>query len=330
MNMKKQLKNSVIKCICRFTVLLTVASFVRFESVAQSMTDNNSGYGWALARVSVACVREKPGHAAELGTQLIMGTPVKLIGREGGWWKVEAPDGYVGYVIDNSLTPLSDASMERWKNSHRGVVVSGDQAYVYDNCGSSPMGRVTDVVNGSILTVGGSLNGDFVEVELPDGRKGVIASSAIADLEQWASEPCDMDSLVAFACRHMGVPYLWGGTSSKSMDCSGLTKIAYLSQGVILPRNASQQAVIGKPVASINQMQPGDLLCFGNRRSGKVNHVGIYIGNGRFVHSSGFVRISSLMPDQDDYESVYLITTRHLSVADLQKMALKNHSWFFN
>ncbi len=286
---------------------------------------------WALAKVSVACVREKPSHAAELGTQVVMGTPVKLHGKNGAWWKIETPEGYQGYVIDNSLRLMSRDAMAEWRAAKRVVVTSGDQTYIYSDCGQSVSERISDVVNGSILVGSASDEIDSalgcVAVLLPDGRRGCIASNDIEDLESLASNTCNMDSVVAFAQRHMGVPYLWGGTSSKSMDCSGLSKIAYFSQGIILPRNASQQAKIGQSV-SVGEMQPGDLLFFGNRSSGKINHVGIYIGDGRFIHSSGRVRVSSLDASCPDYEPIDLIVARRFGRVELDKLSLRTHPWY--
>lgn len=282
---------------------------------------------WGLVRISVANVREKPSHAAEMGTQVVMGTPLKLWEKSDGWWRVETPDGYKGYVIDNSLTVKTQDELDGWKRAQRVVVTSSDQTYVYDGDADR---RVTDVVNGSLLEVDGDEMGiDVVAVRLPDGRRGVIASDEVMEVKRWASRECDKNGVVRFTENLMGVPYLWGGTSSKSMDCSGLSKIAYLSEGIILPRNASAQAKVGVKVDSWRNLKAGDLIFFGNRETGRVNHVGIYISDGRYIHSSGRVRVSSLNREDVDYEETDVIVMRRLSDSDLEKMSVKNNSWYF-
>jgi soluble lytic murein transglycosylase-like protein len=92
-------------------------------------------------------------------------------------------------------------------------------------------------------------------------------------------------AVVADATKYLGVPYLWGGTDpSKGLDCSGLTQRVYADMGISLPRTAAQQASAGRPVASLADAQPGDLVFFdySSSRAG-VDHVGIYIGNGQMI-----------------------------------------------
>jgi soluble lytic murein transglycosylase-like protein len=81
------------------------------------------------------------------------------------------------------------------------------------------------------------------------------------------------------------VPYRWGGTNpATGLDCSGLTQRVYADMGISLPRTAAQQASAGRPVASLADAQPGDLVFFdySSSRAG-IDHVGIYIGNGQMI-----------------------------------------------
>jgi len=105
------------------------------------------------------------------------------------------------------------------------------------------------------------------------------------------------DALVKTARDFIDVPYLWGGTSSeKGFDCSGLTMTVYQLNGLNLPRHSLKQFEVGRSVGKDN-LQKGDLVFFAVKGKGKVSHVGVYIGDGRFIHapSSGKkIRIDSL------------------------------------
>lgn len=90
------------------------------------------------------------------------------------------------------------------------------------------------------------------------------------------------DAVVADARKYLGVPYVWGGTDpKKGLDCSGLVQKVYADLGYDLPRVSYQQATAGRPVASLDEAQPGDILAFGS----PVHHVGIYIGNNRMIEA---------------------------------------------
>ncbi len=110
--------------------------------------------------------------------------------------------------------------------------------------------------------------------------------------------------MLAIAHRYLGRPYRYGGSSSRGFDCSGFALHVYRAVGVHLPHSASAQARIGKPVPR-HQLQPGDLVFF-RTRGRRISHVGIYIGNGKFIHASsarGRVRIDSL--DKGYYKQRY-------------------------
>ncbi|PZA18976.1 lytic transglycosylase [Modestobacter versicolor] len=91
--------------------------------------------------------------------------------------------------------------------------------------------------------------------------------------------------VVGAATKYLGVPYKWGGTDpATGLDCSGFTQRVYADLGISIPRTSSQQATAGRPVASLAEAQPGDLVFFDNSssRSG-IDHVGLYIGGGKMI-----------------------------------------------
>ncbi len=103
--------------------------------------------------------------------------------------------------------------------------------------------------------------------------------------------------LVKTAQRFIGVPYRWGGEDSKNgFDCSGLTMVSYRLNGLNLPRNSRAQYQAGRAVKK-DQLQQGDLVFFATKGGTRVTHVGMYVGDGRFIHAprtGQTIRISSL------------------------------------
>jgi hypothetical protein len=180
---------------------------------------------------------------------------------------------------------------------------------------------VSDLVAGDILT-GLTSDGNWVKVQLPDDREGWVESGYLMQWEEWiSSRETSVDNLISTAKSMLGVPYLWGGTSIKGVDCSGFTKTIFYLNGQVIPRDASQEINEGEEVdteKNWENLQVGDLLFFGEKatddRKERVVHVGMWIGNNEFIHSRGRVRISSFdpaSPNYDEYElNRYLRTKR--------------------
>ncbi len=254
-----------------------------------------------IVRVSVANVRGRAAHSAEMVTQTVMGWTARILKRQAGWYFVHTePDGYLGWIEELQLTVVDDATAAAWNAGVR-VIVTAPYTVVAEQpqTGAFP---VTDVVAGSILRAAGR-TGDWTAVSLADGRRGFVASAHVEDIDTWkTSRRPTPDNIERTARAFLGVPYLWGGTSSKGLDCSGYTKTVFRLNGIELPRDTDQQATQGTEVptdAGMTQWRKGDLMFFGTaataERPERISHVAIYLGDGEFLHASGLVRRNSLV-----------------------------------
>jgi SH3-like domain-containing protein len=264
----------------------------------------------ALVTNSVANIRSDPRHSAELATQALMGTPLKVLKKSGSWYLVQTPDEYISWVDAAAIVRLDPQVMEEWMGREK-VVVTEMIGNIYRDENKNEI--ISDVTAGNVLELL-ETNEQTFRVQLPDGRTGYVPIAHAVPYERWKnSRSTDDLSLINTAKQMMGSPYLWGGTSPKGMDCSGFTKTIYFLNGKVIPRDASQQILEGELVdteKNWEDLEVGDLLFFGVPATAdtkeRVVHVGMWIGENRFIHSRGRVRISSFDPDDENFDAYEL------------------------
>jgi gamma-D-glutamyl-L-lysine dipeptidyl-peptidase len=288
-----------------------------------------------LVTISVASIRKLPAHNAEMVSQSVLGTPVVILKNEGTWSLIQTPDHYIGWAESLSVEPMTVSGIADWKRSDR-VITIINSGWIYTSPDES--GVTGDFVAGSIFVRKGD-NQSYTKVELPDGREGYIRRKSVSDFNIWKETvECSEESIVRSALTFIGLPYLWGGSSTKAVDCSGFSQSVYYLNGVILLRDASLQALHGLNVditSGYGQLKPGDLLFFGTRESSKlhVTHVAIYIGDSEYINSSGRVMINSLDSTRSSFNrfraNSLLAAKRIIGTFDDPGIVrIKSHPWY--
>jgi SH3-like domain-containing protein len=322
-------KSEIIKTLSNLGIKLTDSLIILPDTLS-----NNKYMG--LVSLSVINLRKKPDHAAELVSQAIMGTPVLILKSSDSWLLVQTPDKYISWTTEASVIPKRSAEIKTWKKSDR-IIYLENTGWIYSS--PSEKSQVTgDLVGGSILEKTGE-SGNFAAVLTPDGRKGFVEKQRVMNFEEWKNKAdCSEENICATASKFMGLPYLWGGSSSKGVDCSGLVQSVFFRNGFILQRDASLQAKHGIRVDisdDYKNLKKGDLLFFGTKENTNphVTHVGIYIGNKEYINSSGMVKINSLDSTQTNYRTYRLnslLSAKRIIGAtdDLGIVAISKHPWY--
>ena len=253
----------------------------------------------AFVNVSVANLRAEPKESAELSSQVLMGSQIKIIKNYKDWFYVQTSDKYLGWISDDSFIKFSESEFSQFQSSKKIIVTS-----IFDIIKSSTLSNsnsVSDITAGSILMYE-KIVGNFFQIKFFDGRIGYLSTQSAMDLKKW--DKIKKNNVEQTAKSLIGSPYLWGGTSTKGMDCSGFTKIVFLLNGFNLSRDANQQALQGveiKTDSNFSNFNTGDLLFFGNLKKDRITHVGIYLDSGNVIHASGMVKINNLHENSNNY-----------------------------
>ncbi len=262
---------------------------------------------WALVTVSVANQRRRPSHSAELLNQMLLGTPLRVYKKRSPWWFfVRSEEGYLGWTDDGGIWLTDSLGVANWRLKKRVIVLAKETEVLSEpRPGAVP---VNDVVVGDILALQ-EQRGAWLRVALPDGRTGWLRKEETRSLRTFLQQARPTpESIVHDAFQFMGRPYLWGGKSSKAMDCSGYTSTVFRMNGVLLPRDANMQAEVGAAVqvdSSFAALQPGDLVFFGPRPD-RITHVGIYIGDKEYIHSDSHIHVNSFDPKAPNFSAYRL------------------------
>ena len=251
---------------------------------------NDSIFG--IINVSVSPLREEPRHSSQMVDQAIMGSTINLLKKQDDWYLVQTDYDYIGWMNKTSISVTDTNGIENWENKINYRVSS-----LYASVFSLPYETsqpVSDIILNNMM-IGKRKSNDWITVTLPDGRSGFVKERKLELINPNQRKYLDTEKILLEAYKMTGVPYLWGGNSSKANDCSGFTQTVFKTIEVQLPRDARQQALLGNevlPEKDWKNILPGDLLFFGKDK--KVTHVGISTGGKEFIHQGGMVKTNSL------------------------------------
>mgnify|MGYP000209405538 FL=1 len=293
------MKKNILLFYC---FLAMMAASLKAQEIRPMPAD--SAYG--VVHISVCNLREEGKFTSGMSTQALLGMPVKVL-QYNGWYEIQTPDDYTGWVHRMVITPMSKERYDEWNRAEK-IVVTSHYGFAYEKPDESSQ-PVSDVVAGNRLKWEGS-KGHFYQVSYPDGRKAYLSKSISQPEAEWrASLKQDVESIIETAYSMMGIPYLWAGTSSKGVDCSGLVRTVFFMHDIIIPRDASQQAYVGEHIdiaPDFSNVKRGDLVFFGRKATAErkegISHVGIYLGNKQFIHALGDVHVSSMNPADQNYD----------------------------
>jgi cell wall-associated NlpC family hydrolase len=265
---------------CAHVVILIIASCSAFAK-----------NGMQVVVVPVANMYSKPTEKADVVSQAIYGSNVKLLEARGEWSRIQTPDHYKGWTPSRYLRIILTG--DGYATAGPTVQVESLFANIYaepDVTRHKPV--VTIPFEAKLEVVPDDLKGaSKARKESHEGWLHVrLAGMTLAWIQagDTATDPKPLTILesIELAKRFLGVPYLWGGGSSYGYDCSGFTQMLVRARGFNMPRDADQQAAwSGAARVGRKDLQAGDLLFFGS--SGKdITHTGMYIGDGQFIHDS--------------------------------------------
>ena len=255
----------------------------------------------AIVNVPVCPLYDAPTRETTVVDEVLYGMVVKILEEViPGWLRIRTHYRYEGIVSAEDLL-LDEETAEEWENKPKKIVFNKNFCDVLSVPKVQGWTKITLPMGALVSPVGEAENG-WQEVSLADGRTGYVMAGILCEHH---TAPVSEDeatlrlALVDAAMRYRRTHYRWGGKSPLGIDCSGLCSMAYMLCGILIYRDA--KIVEGFPIHEIDlkDIRPGDLLFF-------PGHVAMYIGDGRYCHSTGKsgsdgFDINSLNPEDPDY-----------------------------
>ena len=256
----------------------------------------------AIVRRDLLDVHAEPSEKSELVDQSHYGENVALLGERGDWRYVQGPDQYLGWVRADDIAVIGGYAERHIVAVLLADVRSAPRADA-DILARLPAGTVIPPMIAGLARPDGTY--ERVSYNHPEGwrethlgpgwQTGYVLLANLAEIHQLPRRYPTADDYLKTAESFIGAPYLWGGTTALGLDCSGFVQQVYRLNGVALPRDADQQAMLGRKV---EEARAGDLMFFGNE---SVTHVALATSASEFIHApmkGAVVEHSRLGPDR--------------------------------
>lgn len=219
---------------------------------------------------------------SEVTSQVLYGTGILSLEKQGDWIKIRTADGYTGWVASAEVQAQNGSP---YAPEGKSVRVTGLSVNIYREPDVTQHAAILHLPWEALLEVVPDKAGEnarWMKIRLVDGQTAWVQRGDAGP----RSGPLSIEETLQLARRFLGITYTWGGVSSFGFDCSGFTQMLMRQRGIEMPRDASLQAN-WTAVMSIDRkdLQPGDLLFFGASPS-RITHTGIYLGQGEFIHDT--------------------------------------------
>lgn len=256
----------------------------------------------ATINVGVSSHYRKESYSSEVITQGVLGEVVTVIDHHPLFSKIVQDDGYTSWISTDQLSFHSQSNCTR-------QLVTSHFIGIFEEA-STDSRRLRDGVIGSRLSVIDKQK-KWSQVLLPDNTRGWVPGDIFGSHRKLTDK-----NLIQQASDFLGYQYIWGGTTPKGFDCSGLIQTVFKLCSCVLPRDSFLQQQHNLVSHNYEDARPGDLLFFG-KTTDRVTHVGLCLGHDRFIHASGWVRENSLNPKDADYSrhhvNTFISVNRYLS-----------------
>jgi cell wall-associated NlpC family hydrolase len=223
---------------------------------------------YALCIVPAAPIRKEASHRSEMTSQLLFGEVLEILETQEEWLHIRTQyDSYEGWITPHMVQHTEQAMSSNFVMAELVNTVSWRDTILH-----APMGAATpgwNPENGLLWDGLSSYSGKFHDLSV-----------------------LDKDRILPTAMHWLNAPYLWGGKTLMGVDCSGFVQTVFKLSGIILQRDAYQQAEQGEKIG-LEEAKPGDLAFFHNDED-RVTHVGIIMEQDQLIHASGRVRIDIL------------------------------------
>ena len=249
-----------------------------------------------------------PASDKDVVSQATLGQVVAVLEARGAFRRIETPDRYRGWIPSSALLSYPGPAVPRYGSKGPVAEVVTLMANVYREASvTSARPKIHAPLGARLEVTASTVKEGWHRVRLPSGESGFVQAGDVrlGDAAEKRERGSEAD-LIATARRFLGVPYLWGGMTAQGLDCSGYVSLVFRVNGLDLLRDADLQyddpALLKVERADL---RPGDLVFFGKK---KATHVGLYVGEGRFLnattHVVPVVQESGL--DEDHWSALYL------------------------
>lgn len=255
-------KRLITSFVCTFTILMALSVSVYADR--------------GVVTGDVVNVRQEPSINSGIITKVYSGNSFEIVSLGKDWTEIEYKFGQTGFIYNEFFKPV-----ESYK------ICTVNAVNVNLRAGAGTDAKVLKITTKGDNFRVKNVDGNWVEV-LYSGQSAYICKDFVTvkeitleDGETTPEEP-EEPGIAEIAANYLGKPYVYGASGPNAFDCSGFTKYVYQSLGITLPRVAASQATVGTPVSRDN-LKEGDLVFFAN--GGYIDHVGIYVGNGKMIHA---------------------------------------------